>query len=383
MQLPKNIRYIGVYAPEVNIFENQYPVCGMTYNSYVIMDEKVVVMDTADACVTDRWMDNLKAALEGRKADYLVVSHMEPDHAANIGRLIELFPDITIVCSAKAQLFISQFYNQQTADKCQVVKEGDTLSTGSMTLKFIMAPMVHWPEVMVTYVPECRLLFSADAFGRFGDNDESSAWTDEARRYYFNICGKYGNPVSTLLKKAAALDIQTICPLHGPVLTEHLEQYVTLYQTWSQYKAETDGLLVAYASIHGNTARIVNTTLQDMLHEAGIEAHYVDLTRTSVSEAIAQAFRYPKVLLAACSYDAGLFPPMEDFLMHLRAKGYCNRVVGLVENGSWAPSAGKTMRALLEQMKDVSIVDPMVTIKSTLSAESEAQLRLLVQALKA
>ena len=363
------VKYIGVNDKTIDLFESQYVVPqGVSYNSYLILDEKVALMDTVDARGTGEWEQNLLAALNGRKVDYLVISHLEPDHAGSISRVVELFPDVTLVGNAKTFNMLPQFFDIPLEGHTLTVAEGDTLSLGSHTLSFYMAPMVHWPEVMVTYESSEKILFSADGFGKFGslDYDDPEGWACEARRYYFNIVGKYGAPVQALLKKAAGLDIQTICPLHGPVLNENLEYYINMYDTWSSYKPENKGVLVAYASIHGNTGKAAEK-FGEMLRAKGVEKVVVsDLAREDMAEVIEDAFRYDRMVLAAASYDGGVFPCMQDFLHHLQSKGYQNRTVGIIENGSWGPTAGRTMKAILEPMKHVTIVEPMVTIRSTM-----------------
>ena len=381
-----SVKYIGVDDTTIDLFESQYVVPeGVSYNSYVILDEKTAVMDTVDKRGMKQWEDNLINALDGRKADYVIVQHMEPDHAGSLARLLELFPDITVVGNAKTFVMINQFFENIDIKNTLSVKEGDTLSLGSHTLTFVMAPMVHWPEVMVTYESSEKILFSADGFGKFGalsltENEED--WACEARRYYFNIVGKYGAPVQTLLKKASALDIKTICPLHGPVLTDNLGYYLDLYNTWSSYQPENKGVFVAYASIHGNTAHAAEK-FADMLRNKGVEKVVVtDLSRCDIAEAVEDAFRYDRMVLAAASYDAGVFPIMQDFLHHLQAKAYQNRTVGLIENGSWAPTAAKTMRNILDTMKNITVVEPVVTIKSVLKKTDIPALDQLADAIK-
>lgn len=381
-----SVKYIGVDDTTIDLFESQYVVPeGVSYNSYVILDEKTAVMDTVDKRGMKEWEDNLLDALDGRKADYVIVQHMEPDHAGSLARLLELFPDITVVGNAKTFVMINQFFENIDIKNTLTVKEGDTLSLGSHTLTFVMAPMVHWPEVMVTYESSEKILFSADGFGKFGalsltENEED--WACEARRYYFNIVGKYGAPVQTLLKKASALDIKTICPLHGPVLTDNLGYYIDLYNTWSSYQPESKGVFVAYASIHGNTAHAAKE-FADMLRNKGVEKVVVtDLSRCDIAEAVEDAFRYDRIVLAAASYDAGVFPIMQDFLHHLQAKAYQNRTVGLIENGSWAPTAAKTMRNILDTMKNITVVEPVVTIKSVLKKTDIPALDQLADAIK-
>ena len=381
-----SVKYIGVDDTTIDLFESQYVVPeGVSYNSYVILDEKTAVMDTVDKRGMKQWEDNLLNALDGRKADYVIVQHMEPDHAGSLARLLELYPDITVVGNAKTFVMINQFFENIDIKNNLTVKEGDTLSLGSHTLTFVMAPMVHWPEVMVTYESSEKILFSADGFGKFGalsltENEED--WACEARRYYFNIVGKYGAPVQTLLKKASALDIKTICPLHGPVLTDNLGYYLDLYNTWSSYQPESKGVFVAYASIHGNTAHAAEK-FADMLRNKGVEKVVVtDLSRCDIAEAVEDAFRYDRMVLAAASYDAGVFPIMQDFLHHLQAKAYQNRTVGLIENGSWAPTAAKTMRNILDTMKNITVVEPVVTIKSVLKKTDIPALDQLADAIK-
>lgn len=378
------IKYIGVDDTTLDLFESQYVIPeGVSYNSYLIMDEKIALMDTVDARGAEEWEKNLLNELNGKKVDYVIVSHMEPDHAGSLKRVVELFPEVTVVGNAKTFVMIKQFYEDIEIKNTLVVKEGDTLSLGSHTLNFVMAPMVHWPEVMVTYESSEKVLFSADGFGKFGalsltQNEED--WACEARRYYFNIVGKYGAPVQTLLKKAAALDIAMICPLHGPVLKDNLEYYINLYDIWSSYKPENKGIFVAYASIHGNTAFAANEFAK-ILKDKGEKVVVTDLSRCDIAEAVEDAFRYDRMVLAAASYDAGVFPVMQDFLHHLQAKAYQNRTVGIIENGSWAPTAAKTMKGILDTMKNINVVQPVVTIKSTLKESDVAGLNELAEAL--
>lgn len=365
-----SIKYIGVDDTTIDLFESQYVVPeGVSYNSYVILDEKVAVMDTVDPRGMEEWEKNLLSALDGRTVDYLVVQHLEPDHAGSIARLVELFPDVTLVGNAKTFAMLPQFFDIPLDGHSLTVKEGDTLSLGEHTLTFFMAPMVHWPEVMVTYESKEKILFSADGFGKFGALSKTECeddWACEARRYYFNIVGKYGAPVQTLLKKASALDIAMICPLHGPVLKDNLGYYLGLYNTWSSYQPEDKGILIAYASIHGNTGKAAEK-LAEILREKGAEKVVVsDLAREDMAEVIEDAFRYDRMILAAASYDAGVFPCMQDFLHHLQSKAYQNRKVGIVENGSWAPTAARTMKSILETMKNIEIVEPVVTIRSVM-----------------
>ncbi|MBR2178016.1 MAG: FprA family A-type flavoprotein [Paludibacteraceae bacterium] len=383
MEITKDIKYIGVDDADLDLFESQYIVPnGMAYNSYVIMDEKIAVMDTADHRKGKEWLSNLQNALGGRKPDYLVAQHMEPDHAGEIVNLISLYPDIQIVTSAIAAKMLPQFFDGiDFASRTKVVKEGDELTLGAHTLKFFGAPMVHWPEVIVTYDTKDKVLFSADAFGKFGTLDTDEDWACEARRYYFNICGKYGTQVQALLKKAAALDIQTICPLHGPILKENLSYYIGLYDTWSKYGVETEGVFVPYASIHGGTAEAAKKLAEILKAKGAPKVAISDLSRDDMAEAIEDAFRYGKLIVAAPTYDAGIFPPMHDFLHHLQIKAYQKRKVGIIENGSWAPTAGKLMTAMLEQMKEVEIVQPVVTIKSRMKEANIAELEALADAI--
>ena len=369
--ITETIKYIGVDDTDIDLFESQYVVPnGVSYNSYVIFDEKIAIMDTVDPRKGSEWIENLQCALDGRKPDYLVVQHLEPDHAGNIAKVMELYPEMQVVASDKAVKMLPQFfYDTQFEGRVIGVKEGGTLSLGGRTLHFVMAPMVHWPEVMVSYDSMEKVLFSADGFGKFGALCHDEEWACEARRYYFNICGKYGGPVQTLLKKAATLDIAIICPLHGPILTENLGYYIGLYDTWSRYEPETEGVLVAYASIHGNTAEVARK-FADMLRARGAEKVVVcDLSRCDMAEAVEDAFRYSKLVVAAASYDSDVFPPMHDFLHHLAIKNFCKRRIGIIENGSWAPSAGRAMRNIIDRFKDVQVVEPMVTIVSRLKPQ--------------
>jgi len=378
-----SILYVGVDDKTIDLFESQYEVPnGVSYNSYVIMDEKVAVMDTVDGRATEEWLANLETVLEGRTVDYLVVSHMEPDHAGNIKNLVDRYPNIQVVGNAKTFAMIPQFFDLDLSDRSVVVKEGDTLNLGKHTLQFFMAPMVHWPEVMVAYEQSEKILFSADGFGKFGALDTDEAWTCEARRYYFNIVGKYGAQVQALLKKAATLDIQMICPLHGPILKEDLGYYIGKYDIWSKYEPEDEGVFIAYASIHGNTAKAAKK-LAEMLEAKGAKRVAIaDLARDDMAEAVEDAFRHDKLVVAASTYDGGIFPCMEDFLLHLKAKNFQKRTVAIMENGSWAPMAGKKMREILEGMKDITICDPVVTIKSTMKEETVKVMEELAEKLK-
>lgn len=383
IKISDSVKYIGCDDKTIDLFESQYPVPnGVSYNSYVILDEKIAVMDTADPRVTDEWLNNLDVELNGRTPDYLVVSHMEPDHSGSLKAFLEKYPETTLVGNAKTFPMMAQFVEAELFEnRKHVVAEGDTLSLGEHQLTFVMAPMVHWPEVMVEYESTEKILFSADGFGKFGALDTEEPWIDEARRYYLNIVGKYGASVQALLKKAATLDIEKICPLHGPILTENLGYYINLYDTWSSYKPEEEGVLIVSASIHGNTKRAA-LRLNEKLQQEGVKTQFIDITRDSMSEAVAQAFYWDKMVCLAATYDGGLFPPMQDFLHHLTAKAYQNRKVAFVENGTWAPQAAKCMKAILEPMKNLEFVEPVVTIKSTLSAENDSQLDTLVDTIK-
>ena len=388
MNITDNIRYIGVDDTDIDLFESQYAVPeGVSYNSYLILDDEVAIMDSVDRRKCDAWLARLTDALAGREPHYLVVQHMEPDHGGSIAAAMERWPEMKIVASVKAAPMLKQFFGTMDfADRVIAVKEGDTLSLGRHTLQFIMAPMVHWPEVMVTYEQTDKTLFTADGFGTFGalhgNINDLRAWPDEARRYYYNICGKYGQPVQALLKKVGALDVLRICPLHGPVLTEDLGYYIGLYDKWSRYEAESEGVLIAYASIHGNTA-IAAHALAAMIQQQteGIEVKLIDLCRTDVSVAVAEAFRMERMVLAASSYDGGLFTPMYEFLHRIQIKGYKGHRVGLIENGSWAPSAGRVMKEMLAAMKDIELVEPMVTIRSTMQPTDEPAMKALAEAI--
>lgn len=379
-----SIKYIGADDTTLDLFESQYKVPnGMAYNSYIILDEKVAVMDTIDKRKSEEWFNNLNATLNGRDVDYIVISHLEPDHAANIKALADKYPDAKLVLSAKAKAMLPQFFNIDNLDeRCQVVAENDELSLGKHKLVFIMAPMVHWPEVMLEYETTEKVLFSADAFGKFGALCTDEDWTCEARRYYFNIVGKYGAPVQTLLKKAAGLDIKTICPLHGPVLKDNLNYYIEKYLTWSSYEPEDDGILVACASIHGNT-KAAALKMVDILKENGYEnVAFTDLTRDDMSEAVEDAFRYGRLIVAAASYDGGVFPPMEDFVNRLSHKAYQKRKVGIIENGSWAPTAARWLKTAFEGMKNITICPDIVTIKSTMNDNNIADMEKMAEEIK-
>lgn len=376
------VKFIGCNDHTIDLFESQYVVPnGVSYNSYVILDEKVAVMDTVDQRATQEWLANLEEELKGRSVDYLVVSHLEPDHAGSIQVLAEKYPEMKLVSNKKVFAMLPQFFDFSLEGRMVTVGEGDSLSLGSHNLVFVMAPMVHWPEVMVEYETTEKILFAADGFGKFGALDCEEPWADEARRYFINIVGKYGAQVQTLLKKAATLDIAMICPLHGPVLKENLGYYLNLYNTWSSYTPEEKGVVVAYASIHGNTGKAARKFAK-LLEEKGAERVVVfDLARDDMAEAISCAYRYDRLVVAGVTYDGNLFPCMEDFLYHLRIKNFQNRTVGIMENGSWGPVAGKQMKAVFEGMKNITIVEPVVTIKSTLNADSEAQMEKLAEAL--
>ena len=384
MKISDSVVFIGVNDKTIDLFESQYKVPkGVSYNSYVILDEKVAVMDTVDKRATDPWLENLDKALDGRSVDYLVISHLEPDHASNIQRLAEKYPEMKLVGNAKIFSMLPQFFDFDFSERKVVVKEGDTLSLGSHTLQFFMAPMVHWPEVMVEYEQSEKILFSADGFGKFGALDEEEDWTDEARRYFINIVGKYSVQVQNLLKKAATLDIQTICPLHGPILKENLGFYIDKYLTWSSYEPEEDGVVIAYASIHGNTAKAAEKMAEILTDKEEKAVRLFDLSRDDMSEAVSCAFRYDKLVVMAPTYDGALFPAMEDFLYHLKVKTYRKRKVGIVENGSWAPMAGKLMRAYLEEMKDMEICEPVVSVKSVMKEADVQNMETLADALLA
>ncbi len=382
VEISDSIKYIGESVYDLDLFESQYIVPnGMAYNSYVILDDKIAVMDTADIIVKDKWLDNLQAVLNGRTPDYLVIQHLEPDHSANIKAVTDLYPDVKIVCSAKAKAMLPQFADvnmENVIDK----KEGETLELGSHTLTFVMAPMVHWPEVMMSYESSEKVLFSADAFGKFGALDADEGWSCEARRYYFNIVGKYGAQVQAVLKKAAGLDIKTICPLHGPILTDTIPQVLDLYNTWSSYEPEDEGVFIAYASIHGNTAKAAEM-MKEILEKKGCpRVAIADLSRDDIAECVEDAFRHSTLLCMASSYDGGVFAPMSDFIHHLKSKAFQNRRVAFVENGSWAPTAAKTMRAEFEQMKNITFVGDTVTIRTTVKDADIAALEKLADEIK-
>ena len=364
--ITNSIKYIGVDDIDIDLFESQYLVPnGVSYNSYVIFDEKVAVMDTVDLRKCDEWLENLHTALEGRTPDYLVVQHLEPDHAGSIAKVMTRYPQMQVIASEKALTMLPQFFFEVELEGRTIgVKEGDTISLGSHTLHFAMAPMVHWPEVMVTYESSEKVLFAADGFGKFGALAYEEEWADEARRYYFNICGKYGAPVQALLKKAAKLDIAIICPLHGPILTENLGYYIALYDKWSKYEPEEEGVVVAYASIHGNTAEVAKKFAEILRSKSSMPVVVYDLSRSDMAEVVEDAFRYSRLVVAAASYDSDVFPPMHDFLHHLAIKNFCKRRIGIIENGSWAPTAARAMRSIIDKFKDVTVAENVVTIMS-------------------
>ena len=381
----EKIKYIGVDDTTIDLFESQYIVPnGISYNSYLIMDEKIAIMDTADKRKSEEWFTNLEKGLEGRTPDYLIVQHMEPDHAGNIASLLAKYPNLQVAASAKAIQMMPQFFEDTCFEgRTIAIKEGDTLSLGTHTLKFFMAPMVHWPEVMVTYDSTDKVLFTADGFGKFGALAHEEEWACEARRYYFNICGKYGPQVQALLKKAATLDIACICPLHGPILKEDLGYYIGLYDTWSKYEVETEGVFIAYASIHGGTKKAAEKMAEILREKGAPKVSLADLSRDDMAEAVEDAFRMSKLIVAAASYDADVFPPMHDFLHHLKIKAYQKRRVGIIENGSWAPCAGRVMKGMLESMKEIDIVEPMVTIRSAMKQGDIPTLEALADAILA
>lgn len=382
VEISENIKYIGASTRELDLFEGQYIIPnGMAYNSYLIIDEKIAIMDTADKIVSQQWLDNLEAELKGRTPDYLVVQHLEPDHSANIQAVADMYPELKVVCSAKAKAMLPQFAD---VDPNRVIAkaEGETLELGSHTLTFCMAPMVHWPEVMLSYESSEKVLFSADAFGKFGAMDADEAWNCEARRYYFNIVGKYGAQVQAVLKKASALEIDTICPLHGPILTDTIPEVLDLYNTWSSYEPENEGVFIAYASIHGNTAYAAEK-MKEILEAKGCpRVAIADLSRDDIAECVEDAFRHSTLLCMASSYDGGVFAPMSDFIHHLKSKAFQNRRVALVENGSWAPCAVRAMKAEFEQMKNIDLVDKTVTIKTTVKENDIAALNELADIIK-
>ena len=384
MQITDDIKYIGVNDHDIDLFEGQYTVeNGMAYNSYVIIDEKIAVMDTVDTNFEEEWLNNLKAVLSDRTPDYLIVQHMEPDHSASIDAFVKAYPETVIVASAPAFTMMKQFFGTDYADKRQVIKEGDSLSLGAHTLQFIAAPMVHWPEVMVTYDTKDKVLFSADGFGKFGALDADEDWACEARRYYFGIVGKYGMQVQNLLKKAAALDIQIICPLHGPVLKENLEYYVNLYQTWSSYGVESEGIMIAYTSVYGNTKKAAGLLAEKLTEKGCPKVVVADLAREDMAECVEDAFRYGKLVLATTTYNTEMFPFMREFIDELISHNYQKRTIALMENGSWEPMAAKAMRARLEGCKDITYTENTVQIRSALTEENMAQIEALADELMA
>ena len=382
MTITNDIKYIGVNDHQIDLFEGQYVVPnGMTYNSYAILDEKIAIMDSVDKNFTQQWMDNMKQVLGGRKPDYLVVQHMEPDHSANIVNFLNAYPEAVVVSSAKAFVMMKNFFGTDYAERRIVVGEGDTLSLGKHTLTFATAPMVHWPEVIVTYDSYDKVLFSADGFGKFGALDVEEDWACEARRYYIGIVGKYGAPVQALLKKAAALDIQIICPLHGPVLTENLGYYINLYDIWSSYGVESEGVVIAYTSVYGNTKAAVELLAQKLEEKGCPKVVVNDLARCDMAEAVEDAFRYGTLVLATTTYNGDVFPFMREFIHHLTERGFCNRTIGLIENGSWAPQAARIMRTMLSECKNLTFIDTTVKILSALNEGSKAQIEAMADEL--
>lgn len=382
MFITDDIRYVGVNDHNIDLFEGQYVVeNGMAYNSYVIMDEQIAVMDTVDGNFTDEWLKNISDVIGDRKPSYLIVQHMEPDHSANIANFLDLYKDAKVVATAKAFVMMKQFFGTDYPERQIVVKEGDTLSLGTHTLTFVLAPMVHWPEVMVTYDSKDKVLFSADAFGKFGALDVEEDWTCEARRYYFGIVGKYGVQAQALLKKASGLDIQTICALHGPILKENLGYYLDLYNTWSSYGVESEGVVIAYTSVYGNTKKAVELLANKLTALGCPKVTVTDLARDDMAEAVEDAFRYGKLVLATTTYNGDIFPFMKTFIEHLTERGYRNRTIGLIENGSWAPTAAKTMLKMFEGSKNLTFTDTTVTIKSAVNTENEAQIAALAEEL--
>lgn len=381
-KITDSIINIGVNDRKATLFEGQYELeQGMAYNSYVILDDKIAVMDTVDKSVTEEWLENLDNALQGKAVDYLIVQHMEPDHSGSMTELLNRYPAMKVIATASAMNMMKQFLESDMSSRTQAVKEGDTLSLGTHTLTFIMAPMVHWPEVMVTYESTEKVIFSADAFGKFGTRDADEDWTCEARRYYFNICGKYGMQVQNVLKKLVKLDIQFICPLHGPVLTENLEYYIDKYNIWSSYQPEDKGIFIVHASIYGNTAAAAEKLKEIIESKSDIKVSIADVCREDIHECVEDAFRYDRVVFAASSYDSGLFPPMEDLLRRLQEKNYQNRTAAVIENGTWAPTAGRVMKTMLESMKNITLIEPVITIKSVMKEDTIAQLECLAEAL--
>lgn len=397
INITENIKYIGVDDKELDLFENQYILKnGMAYNSYLILDDKIAIMDTVDKRKTDEWLNNLEKELDGKRPDYLVISHLEPDHSGSIGKLLNKYPNIKIISNEKVFSMLPQFVDigeigkgleetnldtqKYLEDKKIVVKEGDTINLGKHTLQFIMAPMVHWPEVMLTYEQSEKILFSADAFGKFGTLDTNEPWIDEARRYYINIVGKYGMQVQNVLKKASNLEIKMICALHGPILKENLDYYIHLYDIWSKYEPEEDGILVVCGSLHGNTYKAAKKFAND-LQEKGNKVKLVDIARVPIADVVAEAFKYSKMCIACVTYNMNIFPAMNSFLHLLREKNFQNRKVGIIENGSWAPNAAKVIINILLTMKDIEVIEPVVTIKTKLNNDSEAKMKELEEAI--
>lgn len=381
-KVTETIIYVGVNDKEMDLFENQYTTPnGISYNSYIILDEKIAIMDTVDTRKTDEWIKNIENVLADKKPDYLVVSHMESDHSDNIANLMKKYPEMKVVGNTQIFKMINQFFDIEVGERGVTVKEGDVLDLGKHKLQFIAAPMVHWPEVMMSYEQTEKILFSADGFGKFGTLDTDEEWACEARRYYFNIVGKYGANVQVVLKKAENLDIQIICPLHGPILDENLGYYLEKYDIWSSYRPEEDGVLVAYASIHGNTEKVARKFAEILKQKGAKKVAITDLARDDMAEAVEDAFKYDKVVVASSTYNMGIFPPMEHFLLHLKGKNYQNRKVGIIENGSWAPSSGKLIKNMFEQMKDITICETMVTIKSAMKNENIAEMEKLAEEL--
>lgn len=377
-----SVFYVGVDDKDIDLFEGQYIVPnGMAYNSYMIMDDKIAIMDMVDKRKADDWMANVSGVLDDREPDYLIISHLEPDHSAHLGDVLAKYPKLKVVSNAKLFGMLPDFFDVDLTDRTIVVGEGETLSLGSHTLQFFMAPMVHWPEVMVTYEQSEKLLFSADGFGKFGTLDTDEDWACEARRYYFNICGKFGMPVQTLLKKAAGLDIRIICPLHGPILTENLEYYIGKYQTWSSYEPEDKGIFIAYASLHGNTRQAAELLAKALEEKGAPKVSIADLSRDDLAECVEDAFRYDRLVVAAPTYEGDVMPIMSDFIRHLKIKAYQKRTVGIIENGAWAPTAARVMREQFESMKDVTVLDTMVTIKATVKETDKASIEALADAL--
>lgn len=375
MNITDKIKYIGVYDKEMDLFENQYILeNGVAYNSYLILDEKIVIMDTVDKRKTEEWLKNIETELKGKSPDYLVISHLEPDHSGSIGDILEKYPNLKIISNEKAFSMLPQFIDIDFSDRKVSVKEGDTFSTGYHTLQFFMAPMVHWPEVMMTYEQKEKILFSADAFGNFGTLELDKEWKEEARRYYINIVGKYGIQVQNILKKASNLEINMICSLHGPILKENLEYYIGLYDTWSKYEYEENGILIVCGSLHGNTLEAAYE-LEKELKQKGEKAIVIDISRSHIPNVVSEAFKYSKMVIASSTYNMGIFPELSSFLNVLKEKNYQNRKIGIIENGSWAPNAAKCIRSIMETMKDIEIIEPIITIKTKLNSQTKEKLK--------